>query len=123
MSIGDRLREERDRLGFIQEKLAELLGTTKKTVIDYEKGNTSPKADFLAALAGIGADVNYIVTGNRTVVYEPRSKYELNPEQMALLDNFEHCSEEDKRAIQRLALLAAKEADTEEEQKPAQKSA
>lgn len=119
MTIGERLKQERERLGFIQEKLADLLGTTKKTVIDYEKGNTSPKADFLARIAELGGDVTYIITGNRTVIREERSGYNLNPEQKALLDNFEHCSEEDRNAIKRMAFLASKEADTETQ--PAEK--
>lgn len=63
MTIGQRLREERERLGYTQPAFAELAGTTKKSQIDYEKDLTQPKAGYLASIADAGADINYIVTG------------------------------------------------------------
>lgn len=63
MTIGQRLKEERERLGFTQPAFAELAGTTKKSQIDYEKDLTQPKAGYLASIAKAGADVSYIVTG------------------------------------------------------------
>jgi len=63
VTIGQRLREERERLGYTQPAFAELAGTTKKSQIDYEKDLTQPKAGYLAAIATVGADINYIVTG------------------------------------------------------------
>ncbi len=62
-SIGARLKEERERLGFTQPAFAELAGTTKKSQIDYEKDFTQPKANYLASIAEHGADILYIVTG------------------------------------------------------------
>lgn len=65
MTIGQRLREERERLGYTQPAFAELASTTKKSQIDYEKDLTQPKAGYLASIANAGADINYIVTGHR----------------------------------------------------------
>ncbi|WP_227510923.1 XRE family transcriptional regulator [Acinetobacter bereziniae] len=65
MTIGQRLREERERLGFTQPSFAEIAGTTKKSQIDYEKDLTQPKANYLASIAEAGADINYIITGER----------------------------------------------------------
>lgn len=65
MTIECRLKEERNRLGFNQSDFAGLAGRTKKTMIDYEKGVSSPDAKFLAAIAIAGADVQYILTGIR----------------------------------------------------------
>ncbi|AYO54934.1 XRE family transcriptional regulator [Acinetobacter wuhouensis] len=65
MTIGQRLKEERERLGFTQPSFAELASTTKKSQIDYEKDLTQPKANYLASIAEAGADVNYIITGKR----------------------------------------------------------
>ena len=65
MTIGARLKEERERLGFTQPAFAGLAETTKKSQIDYEKDLTQPKAGYLAAIAKVGADVQYIVTGIR----------------------------------------------------------
>ncbi|MBB4819260.1 transcriptional regulator with XRE-family HTH domain [Pseudomonas alcaligenes] len=66
MTIGERLKEERERLGFAQPAFAGLAETTKKSQIDYEKDSTQPKAGYLAAIAKVGADVQYIVTGVRS---------------------------------------------------------
>lgn len=63
MSIGERLREERERLGFSQPKFASVAGTTKQTLFAWETGKTAPDAVQLSAFAGIGADVLYILTG------------------------------------------------------------
>lgn len=66
MTIGARLKEERERLGFTQPAFAGLSETTKKSQIDYEKDLTQPKAGYLAVIAKVGADVQYIVTGVRS---------------------------------------------------------
>lgn len=65
MTIGDRLKEERERLRLSQTSLAEGAGTTKKTQIDYEKDKTQPKGRYLAAVASFGVDVAYVITGER----------------------------------------------------------
>lgn len=65
MTIGDRLKEERERLHLSQTSLAEAGGTTKKTQIDYEKNKTQPKGKYLAAIASFGVDVAYVITGER----------------------------------------------------------
>lgn len=68
MTIENRLKEERKRLGFNQAEFSGLAGRTKKTMIDYEKGISSPDARFLSAIASAGADVQYILTGVRMLL-------------------------------------------------------
>ncbi|NMG29335.1 helix-turn-helix domain-containing protein [Aromatoleum evansii] len=63
--IGERIKEERQRLGLNQTEFAALAGAAKRTQIDWEKGASSPTAEQLAAIATAGADVQYIVTGTR----------------------------------------------------------
>ncbi|RGP55989.1 helix-turn-helix domain-containing protein [Pseudomonas abyssi] len=64
-SIGDRIREERDRLGFNQTAFGAIGGVRKQAQLKYEKGERFPGADYLAAIAKVGADVQYIVAGQR----------------------------------------------------------
>ena len=64
-SIGDRLREEREQLGFNQTAFGAIGGVQKQAQLKYEKGERFPAADYLAAVAKVGADVQYIVTGIR----------------------------------------------------------
>jgi transcriptional regulator with XRE-family HTH domain len=80
VTIEERLKEERGRLGLNQTDFAALAGRTKKTLIDYEKGATSPDAKFLAAIAAEGADVQYILTGVRSLnpACDPKSAVQQN---------------------------------------------
>jgi transcriptional regulator with XRE-family HTH domain len=63
MNIGERLKEEREKLGFDQEGFAALGGASRHSQIDWEKGKSFPNAKVLAAYAAAGADVQYILTG------------------------------------------------------------
>ncbi|HGM7876730.1 TPA: helix-turn-helix domain-containing protein [Pseudomonas aeruginosa] len=61
--IGPRLKSERTRLGFNQTDFGAIGGVQKQAQIKYEKGMRIPGADYLAAIAKAGADVQYIITG------------------------------------------------------------
>ncbi len=87
VSIGERLKEERLRLGFNQTEMAGFAGATKKTHGLYERGERSPTADYLACLSEAGLDVPYVVTGNRSVTYLCEElENHLNP---GLIEDFE----------------------------------
>lgn len=60
-TFGDRLREERKRLGLSQTEFAKAAGVHLNTQSRYEKGEREPDTAYLSALAGIGVDVGYIV--------------------------------------------------------------
>ena len=65
MNISDRLREEREKLRLTQTAIAEIGGVQKRAQINYESGVRLPDAGYLAAIAAAGADVRYILTGQR----------------------------------------------------------
>lgn len=65
MTIGKRLREERERLGYSQPDFAALGGKTKKTQIEWEADKATPNAAFLAEVERAGVDVLYVLTGRR----------------------------------------------------------
>jgi transcriptional regulator with XRE-family HTH domain len=65
LKIGDRLKEERVRLGFNQADFAAVGGVAKTSQFNYEKGDRSPDAEYLARVLGAGADILYIVSGRR----------------------------------------------------------
>ena len=89
MPIGDWLRDERKRLGLSQPAFAELAGTTKQTVFSWETGKTAPDAFQLAALAAAGADVLYILTGQRIGgASAPALQHAVSEGDRILLDNF-----------------------------------
>lgn len=65
MTIGKRLKLERERINLSQTSLGDIAGMGKTTVIAWEKGKAFPNAEFLEAAARIGIDVYYVITGNR----------------------------------------------------------
>jgi transcriptional regulator with XRE-family HTH domain len=67
ITIGERLKEERNRLGLSQAGIGDIAGITKNSQINYEANKRSPDSAYLAKIAEIGADVNYILTGVRVV--------------------------------------------------------
>lgn len=72
MSVAGRLKSERARLRLTQPDVARALGVGKTTVINWEKGSSSPDAVQLSALADIGVDVLYVVTGAHAPVQKGR---------------------------------------------------
>ena len=71
MTIGARLREERERLDMSQPKLGAVADTTKQTVFSWESGRSAPDAVQLSKLAAVGLDVHYVVTGQRIGAVTP----------------------------------------------------
>ena len=64
-TIGERLKEERGRLGFSQAVLGEKCGTQRTTQIRYESNDYRPDCDYLVRLHQLGGDVMYVLTGVR----------------------------------------------------------
>lgn len=65
MNLQFRLIEERERLGLNQEQMAEAGGMKKRAYCYYESGERVPDAEYLFGISKLGADVQYIVTGQR----------------------------------------------------------
>ena len=98
--ISARLKEEREALGLSQQALADACGISARSQRNYESGERLPDAAYLAAIAALGADVLFVLTGQRS---RPASaSAELRPDQAALLDNYEHSDEVARQAAQRL---------------------
>src|SRR2546427_5026692 len=66
MTIGTRLKSERERLGLTLPEFAELAGAKKNTVIDWQRDASSPPAAKLAALADAGVDPLYVLTDRKS---------------------------------------------------------
>ena len=103
MGIGDRLKEERERLGSNQTDFAAQAGVSKNTQYNYEKGDRSPDADYLAAVAAAGVDILYVVTGQRA----PVPAESLTAEEATVLANYRGMAQSDKASVLRLTTLLA----------------
>lgn len=61
---GNRLRQERQRLGLTQKKVCELASTHVPTWVRYEKGQAF-STDVCETLQGLGFDMIFVVFGQR----------------------------------------------------------
>ena len=99
-TISDRLVECRKALGLSQQAVADHVGIAARSQRNYESGERSPDADYLSALAVLGMDVLYLLTGQRSGIGEQAAK--LTAEEEAMLGYFRDASKEARRK----ALLA-----------------
>lgn len=110
ISIGDRLREEREATGKTQSDLAAVAaawgvpGATRQSQAKYEKGLASPSAAYLAAIESAGIDVFYVLTGKSSKGKVP----EFDSAEQVLLESYRRCKPDAKaNLIQTAALLSA----------------
>lgn len=73
---GERLKNERIRIGLNQAEFAERLGIHKNTQTNYESGRRKPSNEYYAAAAELGINVPYVITGN-TILDFPKKAAEL----------------------------------------------
>lgn len=93
-----RLRSERERLGLTQPQLAEIAGAAKRTVVDWEKGVSSPTGVQLARLAVAGIDVQFVLIGKRSL--SPLGMEDEDVEQLnALVDDFNALPKDDRDKV------------------------
>lgn len=63
MSLSDRLKRVRESLGYTQKEMAKAISTNPQTWQVYEAGKSVPGGNVLEALARMGFNVNWILTG------------------------------------------------------------
>ncbi|HDR9506582.1 transcriptional regulator [Burkholderia cepacia] len=66
-SFAERLREERQRLGLNQTDFAASGGVKRDAQQNYENGSRRPDSSYLEAIAALGVDTAYLLTGQRNV--------------------------------------------------------
>jgi transcriptional regulator with XRE-family HTH domain len=71
--LGQRLAEERARLGLTQAEVADFAGVTRRTQINYETGERAPDAAYFKTLEKKGVDALYVIAGRRETANEPAS--------------------------------------------------
>lgn len=65
MSVGNRLKEERKRLGLTQEAIGLACGVAKRTQILFEQDAHVPGGAYFAAADELGMDITYVLVGRR----------------------------------------------------------
>lgn len=75
--ISARFKEERKRLGLSQEDAAKALGVSTGSLGTYERNKVTPPVLVLLPLYKLGADIQYIVTGERSSASLPDTEQQL----------------------------------------------
>lgn len=65
--IGKRLREERERLGYSAQQIAQLLGVPEETYLRFEEGEADMGIFRMPRLYAVGLDVLYIIAEERHI--------------------------------------------------------
>jgi len=126
-TIGQRLREARERLGKNQADFGALGGVSKRAQINYEKDERKPDSDYFSRLSRAGVDVAYVLTGEKRSVYEvirddivkakkelgmdfigekPLTEYDLRTK--AFIDEFAALDESGKEAVEAMIKALSK---------------
>lgn len=59
--FGEKIKDQRDRLGINQEQLANMIGVSRRSVITYETGTATPRQNTLRKLAeALGVTQRYL---------------------------------------------------------------
>ena len=66
-SIGQRLREERKRLSLTQAELGKTGHVTRESQRNYEMDKRSPNNIYWQAMAKLGIDIQYVLTGEASL--------------------------------------------------------
>lgn len=111
-NVGGRIAEERERLGKTQTEFAAAAGVGRASQQNYEANRRYPDATYLEAVAALGADVQYILTGVRSAnlhqVAEGRGAYRaekkgsgaLSREEEVLVEKYRHLKPGDRTRAQ-----------------------
>ena len=77
MKFGKKVKEQRKKAGLVQQELADKLGITKRTLANYEGGNSYPQNRSLyTKLADVfDVDVNYFLTEDEEFLTQAAELY------------------------------------------------
>ncbi|PHM36182.1 transcriptional regulator [Xenorhabdus mauleonii] len=104
LSFGERIKEERKKLGLTQVQFASVGGVQPTTQVNYEKGLRTPDAAYLEKIAMAGCDVLYILTGNRSPAAD------ISSDEQKLIENYRAMNEESRLNMQAVGSAFAQSA-------------
>lgn len=76
MTLAERLRAARESLGYTQREMAKAINTNVQTWQVYEAGSSVPGGKVLEALARLGFNVNWLLTGKGMMKQDDDGLYE-----------------------------------------------
>lgn len=110
--VGERLREERMRIGLSQDEFAAVGGVTRRTQSAYEADARAPDTTYLHALEKVRVDIVYVLTGQRAVAL-------INEDESNILGGYRQLNEAGKGFFQRMLASYVNDGSMAEEGQPA----
>jgi len=98
MSLGMRLKREREACGLAQAAVAAICGIQPNAQRLYENGLRCPRADYLSRLSATAIDVLFVVTGQRT----PYTVAQLSADEYAFISFLRTSDFFDKHAVEHI---------------------
>lgn len=99
---GNRLREEREKLGISQEELGAIGGVSRGAQGRYEGDERAPDWIYMERLAQHGVDVLYVITGQRIQAAAAL----LTAEESTMVETYRRAAAEGRAAMAAVATLA-----------------
>ena len=99
--IGERIQRKRHSKNYTQEKLAEMINTSKNTISNIERGETAPSIEVLIEICNVlGSDPNYYILGeipNEEIEKYNNSLLKLSSTERKFFQNFLDYYDENKK--------------------------
>lgn len=107
-SAGERLKQERIRLGYSVRKFAKEAGVATSTQSLYESNGRQPRSDYYNRISALGAEIFWIMSGDKEddAVRDKRAAM-YPPEIRELIEDYKLCPDEVKAALRVMAKQAA----------------
>lgn len=102
--FSERLEKVRLDRGLTQDVMAKQIGVSKRSYCAYESGETPPSAKLLTALAGMGVDIAYLLTGLKAATHQALNAVRVGTETGMLVETITG-NPDDALAVQEAVVL------------------
>ena len=77
MTFGDKIRNERNRLGLSQDELAEKIGVTRRVISSYENDSSRPRGTerYNKLAEALGVNINYLLSEDEAFIANVEDNY------------------------------------------------
>ena len=114
--FGNRLKDQRKKLGLTQAEAAEKAGIERETWGKYERGVFMPSGDVLISFLGMGINVSDLFAVEETFRQPENMPPALSKDETGLLTHYREAADKDREMILFVARRAEKKVFTEDYQ-------
>ena len=77
MTFGEKVKNERNRLGLNQDELAKKIGVTRRVISSYENDSSRPRGTerYKKLAEALGVNINYLLSEDEAFIADVEDKY------------------------------------------------